>query len=56
MHDPIILTRDEAPAALKIVGEELTILASGEQTGSYEIFRQAGPEGSGRLPSAVSVR
>jgi quercetin dioxygenase-like cupin family protein len=50
MYDPIVLTPEQAPAALKIVGEELTILASGEQTGSYEIFRQAGPEGSGPPP------
>ena len=39
-----------APATLHLVGEELTILASGEQTGSYEIFRQGGPEGSGPPP------
>ena len=32
------------------MGEELTVLASGVQTGSYEIFRQAGPEGSGPPP------
>jgi quercetin dioxygenase-like cupin family protein len=35
---------------LRIVGEELTVLASGAQTGSYEIFRQVGPEGSGPPP------
>ena len=38
------------PAPLKIVGEEVIVLASGAQTGSYEIFRQAGPEGSGPPP------
>ena len=33
-----------------MVGEEVIVLASGAQTGSYEIFRQAGPEGSGPPP------
>lgn len=33
-----------------MVGEEITVLASAEQTGSYEIFRQRGPEGSGPPP------
>jgi len=35
---------------LHIVGEQLTVLASGAQTGSYEIFRQVGPDGSGPPP------
>src|SRR5262245_40682549 len=35
---------------LNVVGEQLTVLASGDQTGSYEIFRQVGPEGSGPPP------
>ena len=33
-----------------MVGEQITILASGAQTGSYEIFHQVGPEGSGPPP------
>lgn len=33
-----------------MVGEEVTILASGAQTGSYEIFLQDGPEGSSPPP------
>ena len=41
------------PAPLKVVGEEITVLASGAQTSSYEIFRQAGPEGSGPPPIAI---
>jgi len=35
-----------APQALNVVGEQITVLASGDQTGSYEVFHQAGPEGS----------
>lgn len=50
MPTPLIVSPTEAPAALKLVGEELTILASGAQTGSYEIFRQSGPEGAGPPP------
>jgi quercetin dioxygenase-like cupin family protein len=49
MGKPLIVSIDQAPQ-LKMVGEELTILASGAQTGSYEIFRQAGPEGAGPPP------
>lgn len=50
MPSPLIVTADHAPDALQLVGEQLTILASGEQTGSYEIFHQAGPEGAGPPP------
>lgn len=39
-----------ASPALNVVGEQITVLASGTQTGSYEIFHQAGPEGSGPPP------
>jgi mannose-6-phosphate isomerase-like protein (cupin superfamily) len=35
---------------LNIVGEQLTILASGARTGGYELFLQRGPEGSGPPP------
>ena len=35
---------------LNVVGEHVTVLASGEATGGYEIFLQAGPEGSGPVP------
>ena len=49
MPKPLIVSLDQAPQ-LKMVGEECTILASGAQTGSYEIFRQAGPEGAGPPP------
>ena len=45
----VIESPDQAPA-LKIVGEAITVLASGEATGSYEVFHQRGPEGSGPPP------
>lgn len=50
MPEPIIVERAQASPALNVVGEQITVLASGAQTGSYEIFHQAGPEGSGPPP------
>ena len=50
MPTPFVVTPATAPAPLNVAGEQITILASGAQTGSYEIFRQAGPEGSGPPP------
>lgn len=50
MSGPLVVPADQAPAALKVVGEEITVLASAAQTGSYEIFRQRGPGGSGPPP------
>jgi len=50
MSVPLVVSPDKAPAPLKMVGEEITVLASAEQTGSYEIFRQSGSEGSGPPP------
>ena len=47
---PFVITPQDYPSALNIVGERLTILASGEATGGYEIFLQQGPEGSGPPP------
>ena len=47
---PFVITPQEYPSALDIVGERLTILASGEATGGYEIFYQQGPQGSGPPP------
>ena len=47
---PIVVTPDERPKALDLVGEDMTVLASGDQTGSYEIFLQVGREGSGPAP------
>lgn len=50
MPEPIVVDRNNSPRALNVVGEHITVLASGAQTGSYEIFHQAGPEGSGPPP------
>ena len=50
MPTPFVVTPATAPAPLNVVGEQITVLASGSQTGGYEIFRQAGPEGSGPPP------
>ena len=47
---PFVITPQDYAPALDIVGERLTILASGEATGGYEIFFQQGPEGSGPPP------
>lgn len=45
----VVAPKDYAPT-LNIVGEHVTVLASGEATGGYEIFLQRGPEGSGPPP------
>jgi len=45
----IVAPKDYAPA-LAIVGEHITVLASGEATEGYEIFLQRGPEGTGPPP------
>jgi quercetin dioxygenase-like cupin family protein len=45
----VVAPRDYAPA-LNLVGEQITVLASGEETEGYEIFLQRGPEGSGPPP------
>ena len=50
MPAPFVVTPANAPSPLKIVGEQITVLASGAQTGSYEIFLQQGPESSGPPP------
>ncbi len=45
----VVSLRDRSQA-LNVVGEHFTVLASAAQTGSYEIFFQAGSEGSGPPP------
>jgi quercetin dioxygenase-like cupin family protein/uncharacterized glyoxalase superfamily protein PhnB len=45
----VVAPKDYAPT-LDIVGEHVTVLASGEATQGYEIFLQRGPEGSGPPP------
>jgi quercetin dioxygenase-like cupin family protein len=46
----VVVAPSDRPQALKVVGEGITVLADGATTGSYEIFLQAGPEGSGPPP------
>ena len=50
MPQPLVISPDQRAVPLGVVGEELTVLASSEQTGSYEIFCHAGPEGTGPPP------
>lgn len=47
---PFIVAPENYAAPLDIVGERVTVLASGEATQGYEIFLQRGPEGSGPPP------
>jgi len=47
---PIIRDVADYPTALRVVGEHITVLASGAATGSYEVFIQEGAEGSGPEP------
>lgn len=47
---PFVVTPKDYDRPLNIVGEHLTILASGGRTGGYEVFLQQGPEGSGPPP------
>jgi len=47
---PFIVTEREYAKAFDIVGERVTVLASGVKTGGYEVFHQQGPEGSGPPP------
>lgn len=44
------LTPADYARPLNVVGEHITVLASGDATGGYEIFLQDGPEGSGPVP------
>ena len=47
---PFIVTPEDYADALDLVGERITVLASGKATQGYEIFLQRGPEGSGPPP------
>ena len=49
-YQPIVTAPGDRPHPLNVVGEQITVLASATQTGSYEIFVQSGPEGSGPPP------
>lgn len=41
--EPMVVASAGRPRSLNVVGEQVTVLASGEQTGSFEIFFQSGP-------------
>ncbi len=47
MGEPFFVTAEIAPSALNVVGEKVTVLATGERTGSYEVFLQSGAESVG---------
>jgi quercetin dioxygenase-like cupin family protein len=49
-RQPVVMTPRDRPPGLNVVGEQITVLADGATTGSCEIFRHAGPEGSGPPP------
>ena len=50
MPTPFVTQAGSSPRPLNVVGENITVLASGAQTGGYEIFLQNGPENSGPPP------
>jgi quercetin dioxygenase-like cupin family protein len=47
---PFVVRPADYPRSFNVVGEHITVLASGTATGGYEIFLQEGPEGSGPPP------
>lgn len=47
---PFFVRASDYAAPLNVVGEHITVLASGRRTGGYEVFIQQGPEGSGPIP------
>jgi uncharacterized protein (TIGR03086 family) len=46
----MILAPQDRPRSLNVLGEQVTVLAPAERTGSFEIFFQSGPEGVGPAP------
>ena len=47
MRKLIVRKRDGANETMNMLGEQFTVLAAGEETGSYEVFIQMVPPGSG---------
>lgn len=47
-----ILAAQDRAAAYGVLGEEIQVLASGEETGTYEVFVQKGGPGMGPPPHA----
>jgi quercetin dioxygenase-like cupin family protein len=50
MNFPLMLPAEERAPALNVGGFQITVLASTEQTGDYELFHIRGPEGTGPGP------
>lgn len=50
MPEPFLVNAANSPRPLNVVGEKITVLASGDQTGGYEVFLQDGPPDSGPPP------
>lgn len=50
MKQPLIQGAQQAARPLDVGGFKITVLASSEQTGGYELFRISGPEGTGPGP------
>ena len=50
MPKPFVVTPTNSPRSLNVVGEKITVLASGDQTGGYVVFLQDGPAGTGPPP------
>lgn len=50
MNANAFFTAPDCTRPLNVVGKHITVLASGEATGSYEVFLQEGPAGSGPIP------
>lgn len=47
---PIVITPGDQARPCAVVGERITVLLAGEDTGSYEVFLQDGEKGSGPPP------
>jgi quercetin dioxygenase-like cupin family protein len=52
MARDLIVTNAEDIAPKRVCGEQITILADGRQTGSYEVYLHDAPEGAGPPPHA----
>jgi quercetin dioxygenase-like cupin family protein len=50
MPEPFVVTSTNSPRPLNVVGEKITILATGDQTGGYELFLQDGAPDTGPPP------
>ncbi|MEJ2345582.1 MAG: cupin domain-containing protein [Gammaproteobacteria bacterium] len=47
---PFVMTQQEYVCPYEVLGMHITVLVSGEKTGSYELVPRTGPEGSGLPP------